>query len=403
MCDCTLPRPKQDKATASPGRRAVLSAGLGLAGALALPASAAVASAAPKTSAPAGRTHAILVGTSGGPIWWAGSRRRGICTVVEVAGRRYMIDAGHGSAPGLRDTGLLGSLGGRNDLSAFKAVFLTHLHSDHVTDLSTFLLQGWIGGGIGAPGQPPLTVYGPGDRGTLPHVFPAGRPAPSVFNPENPTPGTESMVSQLLAAFATDINDRLFDGASPAIETRIRANDIALPAGTPAHEPSGKPPRMSPFLVHEDDVVRVTATLVDHGQMVPSYAYRFDSEDGAIVVSGDTTVSPNLNELAEGADILIHEVLDEAWVRESIAGLPVPEAVKQAYINHMLGAHTTTEQMKTIVAETGVRTLVLHHLVPGELPNQGWTRATQSLQRSVSADVVLGQDGMRVGMNRVIG
>lgn len=387
----------------APSRRTLLGAsGLAAAGGLtALLAHPAPATAAPGTTPrPHSPMSAVLVGTSGGPIWWENSTRRGICTVVDVGGRRYLVDSGHSSAAGLRPAGLLGPLGGRNDLSAFRACFLTHLHSDHVTDLSNLLVQGWSGGGLTNP-DGPFRVIGPGDRGSLPTVFPASRPTPSPFHPADPTPGTKKLVDHLLTAFATDINDRIFDAASPPIDATIAASDIALPRGTALPDPrTGKPPRITPFAVYEDDRVKVSATLVDHGQMLPSFGYRFDSEHGSVVISGDTTVSDNLNELAQGADVLCHEVIDEGWVNASIDALSVPEATKDAFRNHMFGAHTTTTQLVGVVRATGVRTLVLHHLVPGELTSNGWHRAATQLGRRVKAKVIAGRDGQWVGTRR---
>jgi hypothetical protein len=73
MCDCAVPRPAESAGSAL-GRRTLLGAGLGAAGGLALAAAQAAPAAAVTTSskaaARAGRTHAVLVGTSGGPIWW---------------------------------------------------------------------------------------------------------------------------------------------------------------------------------------------------------------------------------------------------------------------------------------------------------------------------------------------
>jgi ribonuclease BN (tRNA processing enzyme) len=310
-----------------------------------------------------------------------------------VEDQQYVVDLGAGSTASFRDAGLLGPAGGRNDLSALQAVFLTHLHSDHVSDYPTLLLEGWIGGGVGAPGRA-LHVYGPGPRDGLPTTFPPARPAPAPVHPENPGPGTVDMTAALLAAFATDINDRIFDSASPDIRDRVRAHDIPLPG--PASTGSGRPPRMSPFEVFEDSRVKVTATLVDHGQMVPSFGFRFDTEDGSIVFSGDTTVSANLIELAAGCDVLVHEVIDQGWVEESIAALPAPQEVKDAYVNHMLGAHTTIPQVGEVAQAAGARQLVLHHFVPGHLPDSGWQRAA----RHFGGSVIVGRDLQEIGVGR---
>jgi ribonuclease BN (tRNA processing enzyme) len=337
----------------------------------------------------------VLVGTAGGPIWRQAAGRRGICTVVEVDGARYLVDAGHGAAAGLFRAGMIGPADGKNDLTAFRAGFITHLHSDHVTDLATFLVQGFIAGGLGSAATP-FRLLGPGDRGALPRVFPPGRPSPAPFNPSDPTPGTRSMVTQLLGAFATDVNDRIFDAGSPRIDAVVRAEDIALPPGVTVNL-QGPPAAMRPFRVYEDDRVAVSATLVDHGQMAPSYAYRFDSDHGSVVVSGDTTLSPNLLQLADGCDVLLHEVIDYDTIVASINALPVPEEIKQAFRNHMFGAHTTEAQLADLLRTIEVGTLALHHVVPGDIGPGGWHRVAQRLNRVGRTAVVAGEDDMVVG------
>lgn len=204
------------------------------------------------------------------------------------------------------------------------------------------------------------------------------------------------MVRQLLAAFATDVNDRIFDAGSPPVDRVVQAHEIELPAGV-AVPVAGPPARMSPFTVHEDDRVRVSATLVEHGQMAPSYAYRFDSDHGSIVISGDTTLTPNLLEMADGCDVLLHEVVDQATIEASISALPVPEEIKEAFRNHMFGAHTTEAQLKELLRDIEIGQLVLHHVVPGELPRGGWQRVAQRLGRGTRTGVVAGRDGDVIG------
>lgn len=406
MCTSCLPDVTDESTTppatsGAPSRRSMLTGGIGAASALSLlavqsatPAAAAVPAASSRR--PNARTRAVVVGSAGGPIWRQADGRTGICTVVEVAGARYLIDAGHGSAGAMWATGLVGPQDGKNDLTAFRAGFLTHLHSDHVTDLATFLVQGFIAGGLGSTTNP-FTIYGPGDRGQLPHVFPPGRPTPALFNPVEPTPGTASTVRQLLAAFATDINDRVFDATSPLIDTVIQGSDIVLPSAVLPNF-DGPPPSMRPFVIHEDVLVTVSATLVDHGQMVPSYAYRFDSADGSIVISGDTTLTPNLLELADGCDVLLHEIIDFDTVNASISALPVPEPVKEAFRNHMFGSHTTQAQLAELLDQISVGTLVLHHLVPGTIDKGNWRRVANQLERGTKTKVVAAEDGMAIGI-----
>ena len=48
----------------------------------------------------------------------------------------------------------------------------------------------------------------------------------------------------------------------------------------------------------QDANVKVTAALVSHPPVVPAFAYRFDTADRSIVISGDTARSDNLIALA---------------------------------------------------------------------------------------------------------
>jgi glyoxylase-like metal-dependent hydrolase (beta-lactamase superfamily II) len=171
-------------------RRALLrtsGAAAAMAGATAGLAAPAQASAAPSSRPVDRRTRLALLGTSGGPIWWTDSNRRGISSAVVVGDAVYMVDCGDGAPEAWRPAGLLGPGQGQNDMTKLRALFLTHLHSDHISDYPTLLLQGFVGGGL-ATADRPLHVYGPGRREGLPHVFPPGRPTPAPVNPRTPAP-----------------------------------------------------------------------------------------------------------------------------------------------------------------------------------------------------------------------
>ncbi len=254
------------------------------------------------------RTRLVLLGTSGGPPYWPGSEREGISSAVVVGDRYYLVDAGHGVMRRLRGAELGPNFATDLDgpLDALGGIFLTHLHSDHVVDLNNILTEGIYNG---LQHVEKIPVYGPGNRGVLPPLFGEG-PAPEPVAPGNPTPGTREMTDLLVQAFATDFNDRLFDNRKPAPDALWEAFDVPVPAQYLA-DPNGNPcPDMEPFTFFEDDRVRVSAILVDHAPVFPALAYRFDSDDGSIVFSGDTGPTPNLVKLARGADVLVHEVID---------------------------------------------------------------------------------------------
>ncbi len=338
------------------------------------------------------RNQLVLLGTSGGPPMWPGSDRHGIASAVLVGDRYYIVDAGAGVLRQARDA-KLGNWSADTDgpLDALRGIFLTHLHSDHVVDLNNLLTEGLYNGLHRMDGK--IDIWGPGNRGALPPLFGAP-PAPPVVAPDNPTPGTRETVELLVRAFATDFNDRAFDNRKPVPDQLFEGKDVPFPAEYLA-DPNGNPhPRMSPIDVFEDDRVKVSATLVQHAPVFPAIGYRFDTDTGSVVFSGDTGPSDNLVELATGADVLVHEVIDTAWI-DLLLPPPRNDAQEGLY-QHLVNAHTTVEQVGPIAEAAGVGTLVLSHLVPGNWPEHRWYRA----RRGFSGRLIVGRDLDRIAIRR---
>ena len=116
-------------------------------------------------------TELVLLGTAGAPNPVAG--RGGISSALIVGERVFVIDCGRGSPSAFVAAGL--------DFTRLEAVFLTHLHADHVGDLPGILLYPW---GVRAAENgplPPIRVYGP----SRPESPPAGAPLPSTARPRS--------------------------------------------------------------------------------------------------------------------------------------------------------------------------------------------------------------------------
>ena len=153
-------------------------------------------------------TRVVTLGTAGGPVWWLGERageRCGISTAVVVGDRIYLVDAGTGVGRQMMLAGL--------PIENLQAVFITHLHSDHVVDLGSLALFGMMG--FTQSPDKPVSIFGPGDRELLPPVSPKALIPPSPLFPEAPTPGTRAMFEMLMRANATDLNDRVLDALRP--------------------------------------------------------------------------------------------------------------------------------------------------------------------------------------------
>ncbi|GGQ57121.1 MBL fold metallo-hydrolase [Streptomyces flaveolus] len=233
----------------------------------------------------------------------------------------------------------------------------------------------------------PIQVFGPGDRGVLPVMFPPGRPRARGIQPERPAPVISAMTGYLGQAFAADFNGRARESGFGSPDDLFSVHDIDLD-GVWTVDPAGKPPRLrAPLSVWEDEDVRGTATLVDRSPTAPAFAFRFHTPDGSIVFSGDTCVSDNLIDLARGTDVLVHEVIDPRFVEQLVTALP--EAQREAMREHLLTSHTTIEHVGRDVAEpAGAKHLVLNHLVPATTPTRRWKAA----QRGYSGKLVGGED-----------
>ncbi len=334
----------------------------------------------------------MLLGTAGGPAV-LGSDRKGISTAVVYDDQVYLVDLGHGAQMNFHEAGIGGDdqFGG-SLLTNVRGIFFTHLHSDHVVEWPGVYATGSLNI-VGRPTDDKIRVFGPGDRQTLVRVYPPDRQEPELYNPDSPTAGIQGMTQRLRDAFATDFNDRARDSNFTGPDAVFEVSEIDL---TDVWEvtPEGIPPRMAePMHIWQDGDVRISATLVDHRPTAPVFAFRFDTPDGSIVISGDTAVSENLIDLAADCDYLVHEVIDPQYARDLTNRMP-PE-VGEPLKEHLIASHTTIEQVGRDVAEPcGAKNLVLHHLLPANAPRERW----QEAQHGYSGNLILGEDLMALGV-----
>lgn len=322
-------------------------------------------------------TRVILLGTAGGALTWPpsdGVQRAGTSSALVVGDSIYLIDLGMGAGRQLVIADPL-ERGYGTVFRDLAAVFITHLHSDHVLDLPALVLSGYE---QGWPAHR-VPIYGPWSRTMLPEAYPQGRvPAGGTT-----TPGTARLTEAVIAGFSADTLDRIASSAKPSPVDMVIGIDIKPPTPAARHHHPGV---IVPFEVYQDDRVRVVATLGEHGTMYPALAYRFDTAAGSAVFSGDTAPSANVIALAEGADLLVHECIDDSLVSWGLTSDSDPERL--AYMRFVLSKHTTASQVGGVASAAGVHTLVLNHLVPGHAPREHWLASRDRF----AGDVIVGRD-----------
>ena len=320
-------------------------------------------------------TELVLLGTAGAPMPVAG--RAGISSALVVDGRVFVIDCGRGSPSAFADAGL--------DFPRLEAVFLTHLHADHTGDLAGMLLYPW-GVRVGDNGPlPPVRVYGPPRPGRIPEGD-AFFHRETTIHPELPAPGSADLVANILAGYAYHLNIMPLDARMPDAGALVRGIDIQLPAGTAGVS-------RVPVVVQDDGAVRVTAVEVTHGRAMPAVGYRFDTADGSVVFSGDTTANDALIALAQGADVLVHQVADLGYLeRHGVTG----EALRR-----MAGLHTDVSEVGGVAERAGVGELVLSHYLPADLDAVSEEEWAERAGRGFTGTTTAGRDGLRRTIQRI--
>ena len=105
----------------------------------------------------------------------------------------------------------------------------------------------------------------------------------------------------------------------------------------------------------EDGSIRVLAVAVHHEPVPDAVAYRVETPDGVVVISGDTRVCTEVEDLARGADLLVHEACRTTALADLIAGTP---------FETIFSYHADTVPLGAMAARAGVPHVVLTHLIP---------------------------------------
>ena len=248
----------------------------------------------------------------------------------------YVIDCGDGVARQLVIAGV--------PLTQIRSIFITHHHSDHNADYGNLILLAWTAGlrtRVDTWGPPPL----------------------------------QRMTELFFQMNSYDITTRIADEGRPPLAPLVHVHEL-IKGGA----------------VMQDENVKVTAVLVHHPPVTPAFAYRFDAADRSIVISGDTTATKSLIELARGADVLVHEAMFVPGVDRMVARVPNAPALRRSILSH----HTSAEDAGLVAREAGVKMLVLSHLVPPddpEITEQMWIDAAR---QHFGGEIVVGRDLLEV-------
>jgi ribonuclease Z len=243
-----------------------------------------------------------LLGTSAPTL---DPEQSGMSTLITIGKTQFLVDAGRGVVPQLSK---LNPGNQAKAIAGIDRVLLTHLHYDHIISLDDFWLSRWMN----SRKRVPLQVWGPD--------------------------GTQASVGHMIGAYEVDVSDRFARSASLGIRggdnprIKILTTEITQDG-----------------VIYAEDGIKITAFAVDHG--MPALGYRIDYANKAVVISGDTTYSPNLIKNAQNADLIIHEVFSFS-----------PEYKNNPLRPIILKAHTTAEQAAAVFNLTKPKLAVYSHI-----------------------------------------
>ena len=233
-------------------------------------------------------------------------------------------------------------------------VFLTHLHYDHCMDYGYLTLTRWD---QGAGQIPDLDVYGP--KG-LEHM------TRSLFGEEG--------------AFQADLAGRTLHPGSHLIYEHRGGK---LPRRRPA--PQVREVAAGDEIAGDGWHVRV-AEMVHCQPYLNSVAYRYNSPEGSIVVTGDTAPNAQLVELAQGANLLLH-------MCHFLNDVETDPRLTSSCSGHLDAARTA--------AKAGVEKLVLIHLTE-QIARPGIReRMVAEAARVFDGTIILGEDLMEIPLEPI--
>ncbi|MFC5422257.1 MBL fold metallo-hydrolase [Bosea eneae] len=259
-------------------------------------------------------------------------RRAGPAHLVETGGAKVLVDCGSGVSQRLVAAGHAGA--------QIDALIVTHEHSDHLVDFYQLIVSSWH----------------------------QGRNRPwRVLAPE---PALANMRGQY-EAFARERALRI------AFEKRPDATGL---------EVVFEELQQGPVAGLGD--LAVEAFLVDHKPVEPAFGLSLSANGSRIVFSGDTRLTPSLERVAEGCDLLVCEVFIDSQ-------MPITAGVRSAQtVASVQSYHMTPAVVAGLARRAGVKALALTHLVPPGADTAALFAEVRA--GGYSGPLIVGEDLMRL-------
>tara|TARA_B100000686_G_scaffold307157_1_gene347184 strand:+ start:15 stop:842 length:828 start_codon:yes stop_codon:yes gene_type:complete len=229
-------------------------------------------------------------------------KRFGPANLVTTNKTRILIDCGSGVTQRLDQIKI--------SSADIDAIFLTHLHSDHVIDLYQLIISSWH-----SYRTQPWKIYGP--------------------------KGTKIFVKKIMSAWKKERELRISYEARSSIEAfKVIVKEFKS-LGT----------------INIKDI-KVRYFEVDHKPVKYAYGFNFINKEKKLTISGDTKPCENLMKYGQLADVLLHEVFIEGLLKST------NKMRTKKTLHNVSDYHTPSSLVGKIAKIARCKKLVLTHFVP---------------------------------------
>ncbi|PPR45363.1 MAG: Ribonuclease Z [Alphaproteobacteria bacterium MarineAlpha5_Bin8] len=224
-------------------------------------------------------------------------------------------------------------------LSKIDALFLTHLHSDHVVDLYQLIISSWH-----SYRTKPWKIYGP--------------------------LGTKKFVNKIMDAWKDERNLRIKYEQRESIDAfNLKVFEFA---------------KYGKVKIRDIDVEYFQ---VDHKPVKFAYGFNFFNKNKKLTISGDTKPCENLMKYAQLSDVLLHEVFIEDEIKTTT------KMRSQKTIHNVKEYHTTSSMVGKVGKISRCKKLVLTHFVPTKFNEQ---KLKKIVKKDFGKFPVVGKDLLKI-------
>ena len=258
-------------------------------------------------------------------------KRFGPSNLVSTNNSKILIDCGSGITQRLDQI--------KVSTADIDALFLTHLHSDHVIDLYQLIISSWHSYRI-----KPWKVYGP--------------------------KGTKNFVKKIMNAWKLERQQRI----NYEVRSSTRAFDIQV-----------KEFKSKGSINIKD--IRIKYFEVDHQPVKYAYGFNFYNKNKKLTISGDTKPCDNVMKYGQLSDVLLHEVFIDGEIMKT------NKMRSKRTLHNVRKYHTPSTLVGKIAKIARCKKLVLTHLVPTKFDEKKLKKVVKS---DFGKNPIIGRDLLKI-------